>query len=231
MQIDDRNGRWITFEYDEAGAPTSIVHHGGYHLKLTTAEGRVTALHLAGAAPDGTDQEIRRYGYTDGHLTAVTNSSGRPLRFDCDDLGRITAWTDTNGSRYEYVYDDLDRCVYQSGTNGHLEARFTWDDRDPETGMRMSSMTDGLGHTKRYVINERADVVAEIDQLGSVTRFEFDPYHRPLTVTDPLGHVSRSTYDARGRLVSVVQPDGREANADYNDLGLCRSASPTRTER
>ncbi|MCX4652055.1 DUF6531 domain-containing protein [Streptomyces microflavus] len=230
VQIDDRNGRWITFEYDEAGAPTSIVHHGGYHLKLTTAEGRVTALHLAGAAPDGTDQEVLRYGYTDGHLTAVTNSSGRPLRFDCDDVGRITAWTDTNGSRYEYVYDDLDRCVYQSGTNGHLEARFTWDDRDPETGMRMSSMTDGLGHTKRYVINERAHVVAEIDPLGAVTRFEYDPYHRPLTVTDPLGHVSRSTYDARGRLVSVVQPDGREANADYNDLGLpVRITNPDRT--
>ncbi|MER5363454.1 DUF6531 domain-containing protein [Streptomyces sp. NPDC002785] len=25
-QIDDRNGRWIAFEYDETGAPTSIVH-------------------------------------------------------------------------------------------------------------------------------------------------------------------------------------------------------------
>ncbi|WP_405393411.1 hypothetical protein [Streptomyces sp. NBC_01102] len=77
-QIDDRNGRWIAFEYDETGAPTSIVHHGGYHLKLTTHEGRVTALHLAGAAPDGTDQEILRYGYTDSHLTEVTNSSAKP---------------------------------------------------------------------------------------------------------------------------------------------------------
>ncbi|MFD4273941.1 RHS repeat-associated core domain-containing protein [Streptomyces cyaneofuscatus] len=186
--------------------------------------------HLAGAAPDGTDQEILRYGYTDGHLTAVTNSSGRPLRFDCDDLGRITAWTDTNGSRYEYVYDDLDRCVYQSGTNGHLEARFTWDDTDPETGMRMTSMTDALGHTKRFVINERAQVVAEINPLRAVTRFERDPYHRLLTVTDPLGHVSRSTYDARGRLVSVVRPDGQEATADYNDLGLpVRITNPDRT--
>ncbi|MCX5417770.1 hypothetical protein [Streptomyces sp. NBC_00059] len=53
------------------------MHHGGCHLKLTTDEGRITALHLAGAAPDGTDQEILRYGYTDGHLTSVTNSSGK----------------------------------------------------------------------------------------------------------------------------------------------------------
>ncbi|MEV7238768.1 putative T7SS-secreted protein [Streptomyces sp. NPDC051020] len=219
-QIDDRNGRWITFEYDDTGAPTSIVHHSGYHLKLSTNDGRVTALHLAGAAPDGTDQEILRYGYADGHLTAVTNSSGRPLHFGCDELGRITSWTDTNGSRYEYVYDEHDRCVYQTGTNGHLEAHFTWDDPDPDTGLRVTSITDGLGHTKRFVINDRSQVVAEIDALGAVTRFEYDHFHRLLSVTDPLGHLSRSTYDEHGCLTSVVRPDGRELTADYNALGL-----------
>ncbi|MFH9293528.1 putative T7SS-secreted protein [Streptomyces sp. NPDC017520] len=219
-QIDDRNGRWIAFEYDELGTPTSIVHHGGYHLKLTTLGGRVTALHLAGAAPDGTDQEIRRYGYTDGHLTSVTNSSGRPLRFDCDDLGRITAWTDTNDRRYEYVYDDLDRCVYQSGTDGHLKASFTWDNTDPETGLRMTSMTDSLGHTKRYVINERAQVVTEIDALGAVTRFAYDRYHRLLARTDPLGHVHRFEYDRLGRPIAVVRPDSRRSTTEYNELGL-----------
>ncbi|MFF2064631.1 putative T7SS-secreted protein [Streptomyces sp. NPDC058200] len=219
-QIDDRNGRWITFEYDETAAPTSIVHHGGYHLKLTTSEGRVTALHLAGAAPDGTDQEILRYGYTDGHLTEATNSSGRPLRFGCDELGRITSWTDTNGSRYEYVYDEHDRCVYQSGTNGHLEAHFTWDDTDPDTGLRMTSMTDGLGHTKRYAVNDRSQVVAETDALGAVTRFEYDRHHRLLSRTNPLGHTSLYTYDEAGRLIAAVRPDGRRSTAEYNDLGL-----------
>ncbi|ROQ66015.1 RHS repeat-associated protein [Streptomyces sp. 840.1] len=219
-QIDDRNNRWIAFEYDETGAPTSIVHHGGYHLKLTTHEGRVTALHLAGAAPDGTDQEILRYGYTDGHLTATTNSSGKPLRFDCDEHGRITAWTDTNNSRYEYVYDEHDRCIHQAGTNGYLEAHFTWDDTDPVTGLRMTSMTDGLGHTTRYVINDRSQVIAEINALGAVTRFEYDQYHRLLSVTDPLGHVSRSTYDEHGRPVVVERADGRRATAEFNALGL-----------
>ncbi|MFD5501316.1 polymorphic toxin type 30 domain-containing protein, partial [Streptomyces sp. NPDC127061] len=219
-QIDDRNNRWITFEYDETGAPTSIVHHGGYHLKLTTNDGRITALHLAGAAPDDTDQEILRYGYTDGHLTEVTNSSGKPLRFGCDEHGRITSWTDTNGSRYDYAYDEHDRCVHQTGTNGHLEAHFTWNDTDPHTGLRMTSMTDSLGHTKRCAVNDRSQVVAEIDPLGAVTRYEHDRYHRLLSVTDPLGHTTRSTYDEHGNLTSVVRPDGRELTAEYNTLGL-----------
>ncbi|MER8066724.1 putative T7SS-secreted protein [Streptomyces sp. NPDC094034] len=220
VQTDDRNGRWISFEYDEDGAPTSISHHGGYHLKLTTSEGRVTALHLAGAAPDGTDQEIRRYGYTDGHLTEVTDSSGRPLHFGCDELGRITSWTDTNGSHYDYVYDDLDRCVYQSGSNGHVESRFTWDDTDPDTGLRMTSITDGLGHTKRFVINDRAQVVTEIDALGAVTRFAYDRFNRLLSRSDALGGTSTSQYDENGNLVSFTRPDGRTASVTYNALNL-----------
>ncbi|KOY55377.1 putative T7SS-secreted protein [Streptomyces sp. XY332] len=219
-QIDDRNGRWITFEHDETGAPTAIVHHAGYHLKLTTSEGRVTALHLTGAATDGSDQEILRYDYTDGHLTSVTNSSGRPLSFDCDEHGRITSWTDTNGSRFDYVYDDQDRCTYQSGTNGHLESTFTWDDVDPATGLRMTTLTNGLGHTERHLINDRSQVVAEIDSLGAVTRFEYDRYNRLLSRTDPLGHVSRFAYDEHGRMTVVERPDGRQARAEYDDTGM-----------
>lgn len=219
-QIDDRNGRWIAFEHDETGAPTAIVHHGGYHLKLTTSEGRVTALHLADAAADGSDQEILRYGYTDGHLTEVTNSSGVPLRFGCDEHGRITSWTDTNGSHFDYVYDDQDRCTYQSGTNGHLETSFTWDDVDPSTGLRMTSLTDGLGHTKRHVINDLSQVVAEIDELGAVTRFVYDRRNRLLSRTDPLGHVSSFTYDEQGRLTLLERPDGRQARTEYDAAGF-----------
>lgn len=219
-QIDDRNGRWITFEHDEAGAPTAIVHHAGYHLKLTTSARRVTALHLKGAATDGSDQEILRYGYTDGHLTSVTNSSGLPLSFDCDEHGRITSWTDTNGSRFDYVYDDQDRCTYQSGTNGHLESTFTWDDVDPATGLRITTVTSGLGHTERHLVNDQSQVVAEIDPLGAVTRFEYDRYNRLLSRTDPLGHVSRATFDELGRVTVLERPDGRQARAEYNELGL-----------
>ncbi|MFI6419410.1 putative T7SS-secreted protein [Streptomyces sp. NPDC050842] len=219
-QIDDRNGRWITFEHDESGAPTAIVHHGGYHLKLTTSEGRVTALALAGAAADGSDQEILRYGYTDGHLTEVTNSSDRPLLFGCDEQGRITSWTDTNGSRFDYVYDDQDRCTYQSGTNGHLETTFTWDDVDPATGLRVTTLTDGLGNTSRHLINELSQVVAEIDPLGAVTRFAYDRHNHLLSRTDPLGHVSRTTYDEHGRPTLVERPDGRQARAEYDARGF-----------
>jgi RHS repeat-associated protein len=219
-QIDDRNGNWIAFGYDADGTPLSITHSGGYRLLLSTAEGRITALRLAGAAPDGTDQELLRYGYTDGHLTEVVNSSNRPTRFGYDDLGRITSWTDTNDSHFTYVYDDRDRCTEQSGAAGHLRSTFTYGPPDLATGESTTSITDSLGHTTRYLINRHCQVIAETNPLGAVTRYQRDRYNRLLSRTDPLGHTTTFRYDAAGNVRAVTQPDGREARAEYDERGL-----------
>ncbi|MER5884152.1 putative T7SS-secreted protein [Streptomyces sp. NPDC001941] len=218
-ELKDRNGNWIAFEYDDEGAPLGIRHHGGYYLKLGTANGRVTALHLAGAAPDGSDQALVRYGYAGGHLTEVADSRDRATRFACDHLGRITSWTDSNDSRFEYVYDEKDRCTYQAGDRGHLETRFTWDGTDPATGLRMTTLTDAYGHTECHLINDRDQVVAEIDALGSITRYTHDRHRGPLSRTDPLGHTTRTTYDAAGRIVALERPDGRIAQAEFDECG------------
>ncbi|MCX4692681.1 putative T7SS-secreted protein [Streptomyces sp. NBC_01408] len=207
-QIDDRTGAWIAFSYDETtGAPLTITHSGGYEVRLASSEGRITGLSLA----DGT--QVLRYGYTDGHLTEVTNSSGLPLRFDYDALGRITSWTDTNDRRFDYVYDAQHRCIAQASPNGHLNVRFTYEDG-------VTTRTDSLGHRTQYVINDRAQLVAEIDPTGAATHFTHDAYNRLLTRTDALGHTTRFAYDEQGRLTTVVRPDGREIRAEYNALGL-----------
>ncbi|MHC6628558.1 putative T7SS-secreted protein [Streptomyces globosus] len=206
-QLDDRNGAWISYTYDEAGAPAAVSHSGGYEVRLTTADGRITGLALA----DGT--QILRYGYTGGHLTEVVNSSGRPLRFGYDDLGRITSWTDTNDRHFDYVYDDEHRCIAQSGTNGHLNVRFAY-----EPGL--TTLTDSLGNRTRFLVNERAQITAEIDPTGATTRFEHDGRNRLLAHTDPLGRTTRLAYDEAGRLTTVTRPDGRRSRAEYNELGL-----------
>ncbi|MET7729096.1 DUF6531 domain-containing protein [Streptomyces mirabilis] len=220
-QIDDRNGNWLTFEYAPEGAPLAIASSGGYRLTMTTEDGRVTALRLVGAAPDGSDQEIKRYGYSpDGHLTEVFNSSGLPLQFTYDDEARVTSWTDTNSCSYTYVYDDEDRCIAEGGSRGHLSLRLSYDETDPATGQRVTTTTTAEGHTRRYVINADAQVVTEIDPLGAATHFTRDRYNRLLSSTDPLGHTTRYGYDEAGNLTSVARPDGREARAEYDEHGL-----------
>ncbi|MFF4587074.1 putative T7SS-secreted protein [Streptomyces sp. NPDC001388] len=214
-QIDDRNGNWLTFEYDAEGTPLGIISSAGYDLRISTEAGRVTALRLAAA-----DQTLMRYGYRDGDLTEVVNSSGLPLRFTYDDAGRVTSWTDTNDRGYTYEYDDRDRCVAEGGTHGHMTLCLTYGEPDPETGLRVTTTTTAEGHTRRYVVNAACQVVAETDPLGAVTRYERDRYHRLLSHTDPLGHRTAFHYDEVGNLISLIRPDGRESRAEYSGPGL-----------
>ncbi|MFB7467312.1 DUF6531 domain-containing protein [Streptomyces sp. NPDC056224] len=213
-QLGDRNGNLITFEYDHAGIPLGIAHSGGYHLRFETAEGRITALHLTGGP------RVLSYGYTDGNLTEVVNSSGLPLRLAYDERGRITSWTDTNGSRYDYAYDDQDRCIAEGGEAGHLALTLTYDERDPATGHRVTAVTTADGHTRRYVIDERCRVVAETDPLGAVTRYQYDGAGRVTSRTDALGATSLQEYDEAGRITRSIRPDGRTASTQYDELGL-----------
>ncbi|WP_097880970.1 putative T7SS-secreted protein [Streptomyces sp. st140] len=218
-QIDDRNGNWITFEHTPDGTPLAVTASGGYRLTLTVQDDRVTTLFLAGAAPDGSDQEIKRYAYSEnGDLTQVFNSSGPAITFAYDDRGRVTSWTDSNDRSYTYVYDDRDRCIAEGGEAGHMALRLTYDEKNPVTGHRVTTATTGEGHTRRYLIDAADQVIAETDPLGHVTRFTRDRFGRVLTRTDALGRVTTCGYDEEGNMVSVTCPDGREVSAEYGDF-------------
>ncbi|QIY53496.1 RHS repeat protein [Streptomyces sp. RPA4-5] len=222
-EITDRNGNHITFDYeDQTGVPLAMRHSGGYHLKFTSDErSRVTALHLAGGAQDGSDVLVMTYGHDDaGNLTEVTNSTGIPNRFEYDHEHRMTAWVDTNGSRYEYIYDQQSRCISQGGSDGHLRYTYVYGSLDPQTGHRVTAATNSLGHTTSYRINEHLQMVAETDPLGNTTHTTYDDADRPLSVTDPLGHTTRYIRDEHGRVTTVHLPDGSQTHASYNELNL-----------
>ncbi|WP_328771221.1 RHS repeat-associated core domain-containing protein [Streptomyces sp. NBC_00286] len=219
-RIVDRNDNTITFDYDEYGTPLAIRHSGGYHLQLDVDEGRVTALSLANAAEDGADITIKRYGYTDGNLTDVINSSDLPLKFTYDERLRITSWTDTNNSRYAYTYDEHDRCIAEGGEAGHITVTLEYDGTDPAwPGCRITTLTTAEGAATRFVINDNSQVIAEIDPLGGIQRTDYDAHHHVVSQTNELGHTTRLVLDERGRPTEVVRPDGATMHLEYNHLG------------
>ncbi|MFW6690477.1 DUF6531 domain-containing protein [Streptomyces sp. MAR4 CNX-425] len=217
-RISDRNGHTITFTYDNGGAPTGIRHSAGYHLRLTTEDDRVTALHLAGAAADGTDAEIKRFGYDeDGNLTEDYNSSGLPLRFAYDERLRVTSWTDRNNHSYAYTYDQDDRCIAEGGEAGHLALTLTYGTTDPAwPDCTLTTLTTTDEATTRFVINDSCQVIAEINPLGAITRTAYDRHHNLTATTDALGYTTRYTYDGGHRCTSVTLPDGSQTHAVYD---------------
>ncbi|WP_369033603.1 RHS repeat-associated core domain-containing protein [Streptomyces adonidis] len=216
--IVDRNQNTITFDYDEDGTPLAIRHSGGYHLKLSTDAGHVTALSLVDAAEDGTDIVVKRYGYTGGNLTETVNSSGLPLEFTYDERLRVTSWTDTNRSRYAYAYDERDRCVAEGGEAGHIAITLDYDGTDPAwPGATITTLTTAEGAVTRFVVNDNSQVIAEIDPLGNVTRTVFDDRHREVSVTDALGRSINYTRNELGQPLTITYPDAATARFTYDD--------------
>ncbi|MEU9348609.1 RHS repeat-associated core domain-containing protein [Streptomyces sp. NPDC048278] len=219
-RIVDRNAHTIDFDYDGRGTPLSVRHSGGYHLCFATEEGRITSLSLVGAGDDGTDVVVKRYAYTDGNLTDVTNSSGLPLRFTYDERLRISSWTDTNNSRYSYAYDEQDRCISQGGVAGHLTGSFSYNGADESwPGHSVTMWTDAEGSVSTFVVDGRCDVVAEKDPLGNRTFTSYDEHGHLSSVTDALGNQTRFVNNQWGRPTSVAHPDGSTTNYTYDACG------------
>ncbi|WP_019056468.1 putative T7SS-secreted protein [Streptomyces prunicolor] len=219
VQIDDANGNWITFEYDGAGVPSAIVDSAGHHLRIDSADGLITGLELI--TGDGApDLRLISYGHTRGNLTEVVNSSGLPLRFAYDEAHRVTSWTDTNGHAYAYEYDEANRCVAQGGSAGHMSLRLSYGDRDPETGLRTTTATNGDGAVRRYFVDDLHHIVAIVDPSGNTTRYTRDRFNRLLSETDAVGRTRFFEYDDAGNLTRIDRPDGRRTTFAYDDRGL-----------
>ncbi|TDC76324.1 DUF6531 domain-containing protein [Streptomyces hainanensis] len=212
--ITDRNGNRIRVEYDPAsGAPTDVIHDGGYHVGIGTENGRISELRLLN---DPAQPVLLRYGYDKaGLLSEIYNSSGQPLRFAYDAHFRLTRWEDRNGYWYSYEYDDLGRCVFTTGTDRALEYRYHY---QPETDRTIA--VNSLGHSTIFQFNDSYQLIAQTDPLGHTTTHDWDRYDRTLALTDPLGHSTHYQYDDHGQIAAVTRPDGQTIRYEYNDLGL-----------
>ncbi|WP_249359748.1 RHS repeat domain-containing protein, partial [Nocardia cyriacigeorgica] len=126
--ITDRHHNHIRFHYDSDGAPVEITHSGGYRVRVTSDDGRITALSVVGSASDGaeTATQIRVFEYDAGELVSVTNGVGATTHYSYDDAHRLTGWTDSNGNRMVNTYDDEGRVVAQHGNSNILNATFDY---------------------------------------------------------------------------------------------------------
>ncbi|MEU6774795.1 RHS repeat-associated core domain-containing protein [Streptomyces sp. NPDC046759] len=216
-RIENRSSVGITIERQSDGAPSAVVHEGGYVVLVTMADDRVGELSLR--TPSG-PKTVRRFGYDQhGNLETVVNSSGLPLRFTYDEDARITSWTDRNDCTFRYAYDEQGRVVQTVGPDGFLSSSFAYT-RHPDTGDRITRYTDSTGAQRVFHITSRLQVAAETDPLGHTTRFVFDARDRLLEHTDALGNTTRLERDDDGNLVGLIAADGVRTTATFNEFGL-----------
>ncbi|MFE7723792.1 putative T7SS-secreted protein [Nocardia rhizosphaerihabitans] len=213
--ITDRHHNRIRFHYNANGDPIEVTHSGGYRVVLDSADGRVTAISVAGEVY-GTETStlVRKFGYNNGELTTVTNGVGGVTRFAYDDQHRMLSWTDSNGSWVTNTYDESGRVVSQRGADGVFDAEYEYLEFGNGTG-RLTRMTDSRGAVTGYGFDNDLRLRDVRAPDGGHRHIDYNAARNPLAVTEPDGATTTYSYTSDGDVAAITRPDGRQITIDY----------------
>ncbi|TQF65809.1 RHS repeat protein [Rhodococcus spelaei] len=209
--ITDRHRNRILFHYAADGAPVEVENSGGYRVLIDSSGGRITRLSVV----DGDSAiVVRRFAYTGGHLTAVTNGDAGVTRYGYDDDGRMLTWLDANGNRMTNTYDDRGRVVVQRGTDGILDSTFDYAETADGAG-RITAVTDSTGAVTTHGFDRDLRLRDLVDPAGGHTHTDYNSRREPLLVRTPDGATTRYLYTSDGDVARITRPDGRVIAIDY----------------
>ncbi|WP_225805340.1 DUF6531 domain-containing protein, partial [Streptomyces sp. NK15101] len=171
----------------------------------------------------------------DGTPLGVVHSGGYQVAVASDERGRVTglALRTHEGPRAvsEFAYDAEGRLAAVSDARGSDDEaatlRFTYDDAD-----RVTSWTDRLGSTYRYVYDPEGRVVETVGPDGFLSsRFSYDTAERITRFTDATGAVTTSRLNELGQVVAETDPLGHTVYRqwDAHDNLLSRTDQLGRT--
>ncbi|MFF5922723.1 DUF6531 domain-containing protein [Streptomyces flavochromogenes] len=201
---------------------TGNPYHGDHFYWLTRVEDR-----------NGNSVGIQRD--VAGTPLGVVHSGGYQVAVDSDAQGRVTALAlrTAEGPRTvsEFAYDSEDRLATVADARGSdgepAVLRFTYDDAG-----RVTSWTDRLGSTYRYVYDADGRVVETVGPDGFLSsRFSYDTAERVTRFTDATGAVTTSRLNELGQVVAETDPLGHTVYRrwDAHDNLLSRTDQLGRT--
>jgi RHS repeat-associated protein len=167
-------------------------------------------------------------------VVSRTDSLGRTVRFERDELRRITAKVEHGGRRTEFSWDAASRKLREKRP-GQTERRIERDsagratkETDPHGRVTISERNAAGrvirerfhdGTTKETIYDPLGFVTETRERDGAVHRYRRNADHLVAEYVDPTGQVHRYAYDAAGRKTSNTDPLGRVTRFEYNDRG------------
>lgn len=161
------------------------------------------------AAPDGT---TTRYDYDAwGRIVASTDQNGNVERLRYDLLGRVERRDDPDGNSREFRYDPEGNIIHAKDRNA--DTTYT----HFGTG-RLASCTQA-GTTVQFRYDTEEQLLAVVNEHGSVYSFEPDALGRVVTESGFDGVMRRFTFDASDQAIRVDRPDQRSSEYSYDAAG------------
>ena len=127
-----------------------------------------------------------RFTWTDGHVTAVADWTGRTWRYAYDAEGQLVSRTNPLGETLRYTYDSAHR----------LQA-ITW-----------PLARDGKAVTTNFEYYANGRAFRQTNGLGHGDTLRYDLFSRTTRVSDARGAEREYRYDENGGLQALAEPDG-----------------------
>lgn len=214
--IEQPDGLTIRFEYDH-GKLTYIIDPARRIVRLEyDAGGRLAQVFLPHPSQDGWVPQARYVYSKEGDLAEVHDALGHVTRYVYDDHLLIQE-TDRAGLSFYFDYDGRGPeayCIRTWGDGGIYDHSLVYD----RPG-RTTHVTDSLGATTIYEMNEVFAVTQVTRPDGAQTRYTYDAALAVESITDPLGQVMRFERDAQGRVVRTIHPDGTVERRELDARG------------
>jgi RHS repeat-associated protein len=243
--MEDRHANKVSFQYSLRGLPHALTDTLQRRLNFTFDErDRLIEIVLAPDSAAATVSPWRvRYTYDSANdLVAVEDAAGHATRFEYQD-GLLVREIDRTGRSTFWAYDGQRRCIRTWRDGGTLYRRLDFDDVALQV-----KVTDALGYSTVYGLDENRNIVSKTDALGHVEQRTYDEGGNLLVSTGGIeptlvtfwdretkclteasseGNVKKYHFDDHHRLIRTELGDGEEWRHEYDDRGdLVRLSGP-----
>jgi YD repeat-containing protein len=214
----DNSGNALTFSYNSNGTLDKVSTANGEYEQYSWSSGNITQIVT---------------GYTDFDTSTATTLTR--TRYGYDSSNRLTSVTvdktpDDNsvsdGATYvtTYTYDGTSNRVATIAETDGSAISITYDGSGRITGL---SQTVASGVTRATSIVYNSGYTTVTDQLGQVTRLDYDGSNQLTKITAPPAvsggspQVTQFGYDTSGNVTSVTDALGGVTSFTYDGVGNC----------
>lgn len=219
------NGREYSFiPKDRLALVNPVLAAGG-----GTRENPAVAINTQMVDPQNQDE---MFGYTDergtttlhrvdrrGGLVEMTKANGGTLltrtTIQRDAEGYPIKATRPNGASTTTVYGPKRNVQFVRDDSIDATTSYTYDERFNQ----ITSITDALGRTTRFDLDDRGNVIRATDPLGNVTGLAYDARGLLASTTDAEGATTTIERDGFGNVSRLVDPLGNETRIEYDPAG------------
>ncbi|MEM2117267.1 MAG: cysteine peptidase family C39 domain-containing protein [Thermoplasmata archaeon] len=229
-KIEDKNGNYITFNYDNNDRPVEIIDSFGRTTTISYNDDNLIS---------SITDPIGRTAYfiydTNKNLVEIIDMGGYSLSINYDAQNRIISYTTPLGTTnisYETPFWQMYK-IKITTPNGKTTIYY-WDGSGFTQGANI--ITTPMGKQTWYFVDWQGNVSEKLEAIipveipedgpfwgpvpdGYHTYFSYDGNRNLISKTDPLGNTYNYSYDGNGNLISSTDPYGNTTTYTYDSNG------------